>query len=152
MIGVAGTRREVVKLRLALGTLARPPADPLEHPAAKALWFNPGDDPGIAVIDPAAVVEAVKRAYRRSRGRGGISAAIVSMFLYGDHDSNTGPLILEDGRRPGDWDAAYRLCGIRGGSFLAILGDDCRQIKAEDGTVYIRRYEEPWQLIGEVGR
>jgi hypothetical protein len=133
MTSVAGMRREVVRLKLAVDTLAAPPADPLDLVVTRYLWLSPVEG-GVSIVRPDAVRELILATWRRHR-RGGISSAIVHAWLYGD-DINTGPLLCPDGRLPATLEA---------GLWLAVgEGDGEYLVMPPEGETLRIRVEHPY--------
>jgi hypothetical protein len=121
MSTVASMRREVVRLKLAVDTLAASPADPLDLAVTRYLWLSPVEG-GVSVVRPEHVRELVTRTWRRHR-RGGMSSAVVDAWLYGDGDIDAGPLLIGE-RLPATLDVALWLAAAGGdGEYLVMPPD-----------------------------
>ena len=127
MATAVATRRRIERLegRLCPVTV---PADPTTLRIVRHLWLRPGE-----------IREAITRALRRNRGRGGLSAAVVDAYLYGFEDLETGPLMMEHGL-PRSWAEAIWLADqTSDGEYVGACDDEYIRIRVCPDRVLVRR-------------
>jgi hypothetical protein len=139
MATAVATRRRIERLegRLCPVTV---PADPTTLRIVRHLWLRPGQgEQGVVVVRPGEIREAITRALRRNRGRGGLSAAVVDAYLYGFEDLETGPLMMEHGL-PRSWAEAIWLADqTSDGEYVGACDDEYIRIRVCPDRVLVRR-------------
>ena len=123
MATAVATRKRIERLERR-GGMPAVPADPTTLRIVRFLWLRPGQgERGVVVVRPGEIREAITRALRRNRGKGGLSSAVTHAFLYGHEDLDTGPLRLDSGRLPADWPTAIWLCDQEDGDYIGACDD-----------------------------
>jgi hypothetical protein len=139
MATAVATRRRIERLEGRLCPVSVP-ADPTTLKIVRFLWLRLGQgERGVVVVKPGEIREAIARALRRNRGRGGLSSAVVHSFVYGYDDLDTDCLRLDSGRLPPDWPTTIWLCDQEDGEYVGAHDGKYMRIRVLPDRVLVRR-------------